>query len=343
MEPTALDLGPVFHPEAEQLEGLLAQRDSLASGAVPLGLAYLDDCLEGGVFPGDLLLWAAGTGVGKTALAVNAALSALRAGLDRVYLFALEAHAGEISARLYFQELAKRARNKHLDYAGWWRGKWKHLDEKYGAEVQADLKPLLAGLRVLYKGRGDFTVSNLSQQLEAVVPDADMVILDHIHMIDGDAGERSELDSQKKAVQLLRDMALAYRIPVCVTAHIRKKRAGEMPTLLPSIDDVHGSGFLAKVATQIVLFGRDWDGPQPARHLSPTLVQVHKDRIGRSSTQVARIYYDMAEGRYETAYELGRIGWEQRKQVWQQVEMKYVPAWAKNEARVRAADEALPL
>lgn len=338
-----LDLGPTFAPEADHLAHLLVQRDELAQGAVPLGLRYLDDCLEGGVFPGDLLLWAAGTGVGKTALAVNAALSALRAGLERVYLFALEAHSGEISARLYFQELAKRAKDKRLDFAGWWRGKWKHLDEQYGAEVQAELKPLLAGLHVLYKGRGDFTVSNLSQQLEAVAPNAQMIILDHVHMIDEDDRDRNEAVSQKRAIQLLRDMALSYRLPVCVTAHIRKKRAGEMPTLLPSIDDVHGSGFLAKVATQIVLFGRDWDGPQPARHLSPTLVQVHKDRIGRSSTQVARIYYDMAEARYERAYELGRIGWESRKQVWTQVDMKQVPSWAKNEARVLAADADLPL
>lgn len=342
MEPS-LDLGPTFAPESDHLADLLVQRDELAEGAVPLGLAYLDDCLEGGVFPGDLLLWASGTGVGKTALAVNAALSALRAGLERVYLFALEAHVGEIGARLYFQELAKKARDKRLDYAGWWRGKWKHLDTKYEREIKAELEPLLAGLRVLYKGRGDFTVSSLSQQLEAVVPEADMVILDHIHMIDSEAGDRGELESQKKSIQLLRDMALTYRIPVCVSAHIRKKRAGEMPTLLPSIDDVHGSGFLAKVATQIVLFGRDWDGPQPQRHLSPTLVQVHKDRIGRSSTQVARIFYDQSEGRYERAYELGRIGWEQRRQVWSQIEMKMVPAWAKNEARVLAAEQEVPL
>lgn len=338
-----LELAATFSPEAEHLSVLLQQRDDLAAGAVPLGLAYLDDCLEGGVFPGDLLLWAAGTGVGKTALAVNAAVSAVRAGLDRVYLFALEAHEGEISARLYFQELAKKAKDKRLDYAGWWRGKWKHLDQKYGAEVQAELKPLLSKLKVLYKGRGDFTVHSLSQQLEAVAPEAQMIILDHVHAMDEDDRDRNEVVGQKRAMQLLRDMALSYRVPVCVSAHIRKKRAGEMPTLLPSIDDVHGSGFLAKIATQIVLFGRDWEGPQPARHLSPTLVQVHKDRIGRASTQVARIYYDTAEGRYERAYELGRISWDKRTQVWQQIEMKTVPYWAKNEARVLAAEADLPL
>jgi len=342
VDQAALDLGPSFAPEAEHLEGLLEQRDRLASGGVPTGVAYLDDCLEGGVYPGDLLLWAAGTGVGKTALAVSTAMAALQAGLDSVYVLALEAHVGEISARLYFTELAKRAKERRLDFAGWWRGKWKHLDAKHGPAIKADLKPHLARLHVLYKRRGDFTVTNLSQQLEGIASQAQMVILDHIHMVDED-GRDNEAQSQKRAVQMLRDMALEYRIPVCVSAHIRKKRAGELPTLLPSIDDVHGSGFLAKIATQIVLFGRDWDGPQPQRHLSPTLVQVHKDRIGRASTQVARIYYDTSEGRYERAYELGRVQWEKRAQLWQQVPMQQVPEWAKNEARVIAAEEDIPV
>jgi replicative DNA helicase len=338
-----LDLGPTFAPEAEHLGGLLEQRDVMAKGGVPTGLCYLDDCLEGGVFPGDLLLWAAGTGVGKTALAVSTAEAALRAGLDNVYLFALEAHVGEISARLYFRELARRAKDKRLDFAGWWRGHWRHLDERHGEDVKAELAPLLARLRVFYKGRGDFTVRSLSQQLEAVADKAQMVILDHIHMVDEDERDKNESAAQKRTVQTLRDMALESRIPVCVTAHIRKKRAGDLPTLLPSIDDVHGSGFIAKIATQIILFGRDWDGPQPQRNLSPTLVQVHKDRIGRASTQAARIYFDTAEGRYESAYELGRIGWDKRKQVWSSVPMSQVPTWAKREARVLAAEQDLPL
>lgn len=336
-----LDLGPVATAESAQLGGLLERRDETNEGRVPLGIAYLDDCL-GGVYPGDLLLWGAGTGVGKTALAISTALSGVRAGLAPVYLFALEAEEGEVAARLYFQELGKKAGNRHLDFAGWWRGGYPHLDRRYGDEIKEELAPLLANLRVVYKGPREFTVKHLVQQLEGIAHNAKMVVLDHLHMVDEDTGE-NELRAQKKSVQLLRDMALGYRIPVCVASHIRKQQAGMTQELMPKVDDLHGSSSIAKVATQIVLFARDWDGPKPHKHLAPTLVKVAKDRRGRGSTDVARIYYDQSEGRYETAYELGKLYWEQRKQEWRPVPMTSVPAWAVNEARVRAASDELPL
>jgi replicative DNA helicase len=335
-----LDLGPRPSREADRLEQLLERREQVNKGRVPLGIAYLDDCL-GGIHPGDLLLFASGTGVGKTTLATMLALSAVRAGLDPVYLFALEAEEGEIAARLYFQELGRRANNPHLDYAGWWRGQWPQLDEEHGPAIRAELAPLLDRMKVIYKGRGDFTTVNLSQQLEAAAHDAKMVVLDHLHMIEADSFE-NELKGQRKAVQTLRDMALEYKIPVAAASHIRKRDKNQQPSLLPDISDLHGSSNLSKVATHVVVFGREWDGPQPQRHLAPTLVKVEKDRLGRASAQVARIYYDQSEGRYETAYELGKLEWENRRQGWKATPTTAVPAWAANEARVLVASKEQP-
>ncbi len=335
-----LDLGQRPTKEAEQLERLLERRAATNAGRVPLGIAYLDDCL-GGVHPGDLLLFAAGTGVGKTTLATMIALSAVQAGLDPVYLFALEAEEGEIAARLYYQELGRRVANPNLDYAGWWRGNWPHLDEEHGPAIREHLAPLLDRMKVIYRGRGDFTTTNLSQQLEAATHDAKMVVLDHLHMVEAD-GFENELKGQRKAVQALRDMALEARIPVAAASHIRKRDKNQSPSLLPDISDLHGSSALAKVATHVVVFGREWDGPQPHRHLAPTLVKVEKDRLGRASSQVARIYYDQSEGRYESAYELGRLKWDRRQQVWEQTQMAQVPAWAANEARVLVQAREMP-
>jgi hypothetical protein len=143
-------------------------------------------------------------------------------------------------------------------------------------------------------------------------------------------------------VQTLRDMALEYKIPVAAASHIRKRDKNQQPSLLPDISDLHGSSNLSKVATHVVVFGREWDGPQPQRHLAPTLVKVEKDRLGRASAQVARIYYDQSEGRYETAYELGKLEWENRRQGWKATPTTAVPAWAANEARVLVASKEQP-
>ena len=334
-----LDLGATFAPEATHLDGLLSERDVRNEGRLPLGIAFLDDCL-GGVYPRDLLLFGAGTGVGKTALAVQAAMAGADAGRE-VYLFALEAEVGEVGARLYFEELGRRVNDKRLDFAGWWRGQWRGLDEKHGVEIKKALEPRLARLHTFYKRRGDFTTLNLSQQLEAIAERAGMIVLDHVHEIDSE-DDRAELRAQKRVINLLRDIALDLSVPVVAVSHIRKREKGGPLTLLPTTDDLHGSGFLSKKATQVVLFGREWEGPRPEPNLSPTLMQVDKDRHGRASKLVARMYYRMDQARYEDAYELGKLEWKDRRQQWTSLPMHQLPAWAERDARRLEADEGIP-
>jgi hypothetical protein len=245
-------------------------------------------------------------------------------------LLALEAEVGEIAARLYFEELGKLVRNKRLDFGGWWRGDWTELDEKYGPDIEEILEPFLSNLHTMYKKRGDFTTDSLSEVLEAIESKTEMVILDHVHVID--STDEGELRAQSKTVRLLRDMALDAQIPVVAVSHIRKRGVGN-GSIIPQLDDLHGSSNLSKVATQVVMLARDWDGPRDGPHLSPTFIQVLKDRRGRHSNLVARICYDMSEGRYEKAYQLGRFQYVNRQQTWVELEKEQVPHWAKNEAR----------
>lgn len=334
-----LDLAPTFSPEADHLGELLEQRDERNAGRVSTGVSLIDDCL-GGVYPTDLVLYGADTGVGKTALAIQTAMAGVDSGKE-TYLFALEAFVGEVTARLYFEELGKRANEPALDFAGWWRGQWKGLDKKYREEIQEGLQPRLARLHTLYKRRGDFTPGNLSQQLEAIAEKAGMIVLDHVHVIDAES-DRGELRAQRKTVGLLRDIALDLGVPVVAISHIRKREKGAVPTLLPDRSDLHGHSDIAKVATQIVLFAREWDGPRPRPHLSPTLMRVAKDRCGRESPYVARMYYDLSLARYEEAYELGKAEWKDRRQQWVSLPVDQLPAWAERDARRILAKEELP-
>jgi hypothetical protein len=309
--------------EADHLDCLLEDRDWVNAGRVDLGVPFLDDCL-GGVHPRDLLLVGAGTGIGKTELAIEIALSGASAGLQ-VYGFFLEAEVGEVAARLFYKELAKRANNRKLDFGGWWRGQWQHLDKRHGEEIKEILKPKLANLHTLYKKRGDFNLDTLNSHLEGITEQAGMIILDHIHMVGDDEAGRT--------IQLLRDIALDASIPVIAVSHVRKKQSGRIGSLLPETDDLHGDSALSKVGTQVVVVGRDWHAPRPQPHLSPTLMKVLKDRKGRANPLVARVHYDLSKGRYERAYELGRLVWAKRTEEWQMVEASEVPYWAHREAR----------
>jgi len=326
-----------FKKEASHLQSLLTERDRTNNGRIPFGISFLDDCL-GGIFPRDLLLLGAPSGVGKTALAVSIARRA--AALDKqVYLFALEAEVGEVSSRLYFERLGQLAGEPMLDYGGWWRGEWEHLDREYGDQVKAELEGVLANVHTLYKDRGDFTPADLAEQLDKVRECADVVILDHIHVVDSELG--SENATQQRAIRVLRDLALASDIPVVAVSHVRKSTRYQSG-LVPALEDLHGSSSLYKVCTGAVLFARDWDHEPPSPELSPTYLWIPKDRRGRSSRSIARINYNVAEGRYEKSYELGRSELDGRKETWKRIDYEKLPYWAKSEARRKmAALEAL--
>lgn len=316
-------LGEQFSQESHQLPGLLARRDANNTRAVSWQNGFLDDCL-GGIYPDDLIVVGAATGVGKTALAVSLAFSAAVAGVDPVYLFALEAEVGEVSARVAFSEIAKRT-NRPMDFAGWWRGRYPEVDSQHWEDVERVLSLPLGRVRTLYKKAGDFTVRNLQQQLEAIAHDAKLVIVDHLHVVDAEGVNPNTV--QYRTIRLLRDFTLTRGIPVVALSHLRKRQATERGLVMPDIDDLHGTSELSKVATGVVLVARDWEGEAPARYLSPTFLQVTKDRRGRASPYVARCFYNGRLGAYESGYELGRIGWVERKQTWQLTQ--YPPEWSR--------------
>lgn len=322
-----LNLGPTLGPEARFLDGLPEKMEALNDARIPWGLSFLDDCL-GGVYPDDLIVIGAGTGVGKTELAFQTALAGVDSGLDPVVLYALEAEFGEVSSRLAFKELAKRVKNKRMDFAGWWRGAWKQETREHWDEVQAALEPRLSKLHTLYKS-GEFGNAELVKQLEGVANTAKMVVLDHVHVIDHD--DRRELAGQTKTMRILRDFALVSHIPVVAISHVRKKSQYERNRIMPTRDDLHGSSNLSKPATGIIMVARDWQGGRPEPHLSPTFIKVDKDRRGRETPFVARMYYDMSAGVYLPDYRLGTIQWRDRQLQWEPVPPRKLPYWAVRE------------
>lgn len=314
-----------FKQEGGHLRELLVDRDRVNEAVVPLGVSFLDDCL-GGAYPRDLLLIGAGSGVGKTGLSVSIAKAGLASG-KKVYGFFLEAFEGEVSYRLYYEELGAMVKSPTMDYSSWVRGEWKHLDEKYGPEVERRLEGQFKNFYTCYKTTA-FTHKELQQRLELIQDDADMVILDHLHVVDSFKAE-DENSTQSKVIGLLRDLALTKDIPVIVVSHTKKKQSHNYKNILPTLDDLHGSSNLYKVATQVIVVGRDWEAEPSAPHKSVTLIGIEKDRKGRKTPYIARTEYDLSRGVYDRNYLLGRIKSDNKKAAWEEVERKFYPYWAR--------------
>lgn len=319
------DFGEQFSLETDDVEQAWKARDSLIERCVPFGNDFLNDAL-GGIYGDDIVVYGADVGCGKTELIVGDVQAAAKAGADPCYAFMLEAADKELYFRLFYQELARRGDLKS-DYADFWRGRLREVERKHKAEAEAAVKKRLKGVWTYYKKKGDFTNWTLERQLKAIRETAQFVALDHLHVIDNTTSGR-ELETQKRTVDLLRELSLAKGVPVVTASHLRKPQPGQQ-RLVPRKEDLLGSKLIAGVATVIVMVARDYEGGVPASHLSPTFFLIDKDRRGRSSNLVARLLFNKRTGQYEPGYELGRIVWEERKQMWKRIEDKYRPHWAK--------------
>lgn len=313
-----------FVPEAVYTEGLLEDRDKVNAGVVPLGFPFLDDCL-GGVYPRDLFLITAESGVGKTDLAIKLWEAGVEALGDGCIGLFLEAFKGEVSYRQYFRLLSQYAPNPRMDYASWVRGEWKDADSKWGDQIRTELKRRNGNALTLYK-TGDFGVFQLKQQLESIRHRAKMVVLDHLHVVDTFKAE-DENSTQSKVIRILRDFALDLDLPVVVCAHTKKRQSHNYNMLTPSEHDLHGTSNLIKTVTQAVSLARADESVPNRPELSPTLVRILKDRKGRKSHLVAKVNYNRSTSMYEDTYSLGSVV---HKEGWQEIEPQYRPYWAKH-------------
>ena len=295
-----------FESSGERIQGEATKRAELVAREMHYGVTFLDDYLRG-ILPHDLIVIGAYTGAGKTQL-VQLIAQANACHGKRVYLLALEAESDEIERRTKFSVLAHLAyrdrapRRERLNYPDWYRGKCDDIVGPFEAVAEAWIRENLATLHTLYR-ESDFNVEHIEQQLRSIRDRADLIILDHLHYVDTD--DANENRAVKAIIKRIRDVSLAIGVPVIVVAHLRKKDRVRR-TLLPDIDDFHGSSDITKIATTAILISRAHDRESEHAWLANTYVQIPKSRMAGRCPYVGILGYDLRRNTYESQYSLGR-------------------------------------
>lgn len=317
-----------FRSAGERLENERQGRLQNTGRILSFGVAYLDKAL-GGIFPNDLILLGARTGIGKTALASHIAFTNVKAG-KRVHYFALEAEPLEIERRLKFKTLGDLLYERQINgrdkfnYLDWYLGKCDWLVGSLENEADELLRRHFHTLYTLYRVR-DFTVTDFEKRILAVQNDTDLVVLDHLHYVDTE--ESDENRGYKQIVKRIRDCALDIGKPVIVVAHVRKADR-KQKALVPELDDFHGTSDVPKIATKAIMIAHAYDRPTGKTHLWNTYFTTPKCRTDGSRTRFsALITYNASKHEYVEEFVLGRLSVAGDE--WHPVEPHETPHWAR--------------
>jgi DnaB-like helicase C terminal domain len=298
-----------FGSVGDRLTGERKERLERGQAVLGFGVTFLDRAL-GGIFANDLVLLGAKTGIGKTALSTNVALSNARKG-KRVHYFALEAEPREIERRIKYQLLVAMAvqyldsqDRERLNYLDWYRGALDDILGRHEEAVDKVLSAELGTLRTYYKA-GDFTGDDITRLFLGIQDETDLIVLDHLHYVDSD--DPNENRGYKAIVKKIRDAALTMAKPVLVVAHIRKSDR-RTKQLLPSVEDFHGSSDVPKIATKAIMLAPAFDVEAATTYLWPTYFQVVKCRADGARTRFAAcVAFNARLSAYEREFTLGKL------------------------------------
>lgn len=325
-----LQLGPTFEPYGKRMGDERAERLRLAKLRLSFGVKFLDVAL-GGIAARDMILLGAKTGLGKTTLASIIAETNAEKG-KRVHYFALECEDKEIERHVKFrilsqmvwQHAAHRPVAGRVNYLDWYNGELDPITGPWEQAADEALAKKYQTLKTYYRVR-DFTAEDMEKAILAIQDDTDLVILDHLHMVDYD--DANENRGVKNIVKKLRDSALEVGKPVVVVAHLRKSDR-RSKFLIPDIDDFHGTSDISKIVTKAIIIAPAHDQETNSPHLWNTYIHPAKCRLdGTRARYVGLVPFNARTGRYDEPFDLGRM--VDHGERFEFLDASKYPAWAR--------------
>lgn len=332
----------MFKKASDSAEEEYQERISEKPLPLRFGIEFLDDALRG-IFPDDLVLIGAPSGMGKTQLCCNIALANLQQG-KRVHYIALEASKHEIERRLKYQIVMEKffadpnrpRLDSKINFPDFLLGVFKQELKTYEEQAIEVFKKQFQNLSLLYK-QDKFGVSELIQSVSYCADDTDLILIDHVHYFDYD--DDNENRAMKEIAKTVRTLALEQQKPIILVAHLRKRDRFNNE-LTAGLDEFHGSSDLYKIATKVVTMS---PGTITESGSFETFFRIPKNRIDGGVTRfLGRELYSSKKGSYEKGKY--KIGWanQTRKNGFAELDASLLPSWAKGCAASRNSDSILP-
>lgn len=246
---------------------LAAHRQSIT--LTPTPWSGLNDVI-GGFGPGRLYVLGARPGVGKSALAAQAAY---RLAENGPVLFAtMEMDRGEVYSRIVAQQ------------AGVYYGAMsqENRSDFIAAREEEWLTRGLRDIRVLDEGTQ--TVSSIRSAARTAARDGlQGVVIDYLHLLSGGEGE-NEVNRIARITRSLKSMAMDLQVPVIALSQL--SRPTNRLVSKPGLGDLRGSGSIEQDADVVIFLYRDEEGEGVTLN-NRLNVYVGKNRQGPSFVDFA--------------------------------------------------------
>lgn len=266
---------------------------------IPTGFSVLDNYINGGFYPSQMLVLAARPGKGKTAFAMNIVQNIAREDPDRVIaVFSLEMAREELIMRMYSNET--KVDNKLIKNA-------ERLNDAQIGQIQAAQKKLDKA-NIYIDDSSKITMNEISlkvRRLKSKTNRIDLVVIDHMQLITDSANrQRSRYEQMTDISRSVKVLAKDLQIPVLVLSQMSRNyeqqdnndssfpQKKEKEKRLPRMSDLRESGAIEQDA-DLIMFITEADNVKHPEGVEPIGVFIAKNRSGENEKTC---YYEWNKG-----------------------------------------------
>lgn len=260
------------------IEGLKALEDENRGkgeiSGLPTGFKELDKRLLG-LQPGQLVILAARPAMGKTSLALNMALNAVKGTGLPVAIFSLEMASQELSMRILSSEAcidSQKLRTKNL--------------------LDTDLRNLgmavkeIANLPIFIEDKGDINLIEIKSQCRRIKAEhgLGLIIIDYLQLMQPHTGKETPREQQISEISRgLKNLAKELECPIMALSQLNRmlEQRGDKR---PMLSDLRESGAIEQDADIVLFVYRDEVYNKDSKFKGVAEIIVGKNRAGETGT-----------------------------------------------------------
>ena len=238
-----------FTPLNVAIQEVYAHLDEMATNAgqlpgLPTGFAMLDQYI-GGLNKSDLILLGARPGMGKTAIALNMALTAARKSNKTVVIFQLEMSRSQLATRLL--SAAGFIDSKKLRMGNLTDDDWQKM-----AEATEDLQKM----SIMIDENSGITVPEMKAKCRRLGDQLGLIVIDYLQLMHAPKHTDNRVQEVAEISRSLKIMAKELNVPVLCCCQLSRGPEGRTDKR-PMLSDLRESGSIEQDADIVLFIYRD--------------------------------------------------------------------------------------